>query len=131
MLPHSDTLPLWQTRPASGADLRDIAIQKHERHRADILLAARRAMLEHLLQHGQCTADDVQELCPPPDWIDPVVYGAVPSPLARAGIIRRVGYVPSRRPSAHSRPVSVWRLVDAESAARWLREHPLPAGAEQ
>ena len=89
-----------------------------------IVLRGRRAPLAAMLAVGQATADDVQDALDMPDGIDPVCLGAVPGALARAGIIRRVGYAPTCRPGAHARPVSVWTLTDRAAAERWLRDHP-------
>lgn len=106
-----------------------------ERRKADALalLAARRelvvrraqrALLRALLESGTATADDVRAAVELPPDIDPKVFGAVPGSLARAGIIRRVGYAETCRPAAHARPVSVWTLADRDAAARWLADHP-------
>jgi hypothetical protein len=73
---------------------------------------------------GQATADDVRDALDLPEGIDPVCLGAVPIALARAGIVRRVGYVPTCRPDAHARPVSLWALADRAAAVRWLADHP-------
>jgi len=88
------------------------------------VLRGRRALLSALLATGQATADDVRDVVELPNGINPKCFGAVPSALAREGIIRRVGYVPARRPDAHARPVSVWALVDRDAAMRWLADHP-------
>lgn len=88
------------------------------------VLRGRRALLTALLAVGEATADDVRDAVGLPSGIDPVCLGAVPVALARAGIIRRVGYVPTCRPTAHARPVSVWALTDRADAVRWLRDHP-------
>lgn len=89
-----------------------------------IVLRGRRALLTALLAVGEATADDVRDLVDLPAGIDPVCLGAVPSVLARAGIIFRIGYSPTCRPDAHARPVSVWRLADRAAAVRWLADHP-------
>ena len=39
----------------------------------------------------------------------PNCWGALINAAAKAGLIERVGYRPSREPSAHRRIVSVWR----------------------
>lgn len=106
-----------------------------ERRKADALalLAARRettirraqrALLRALLESGTATADDVRAAVALLPGIGPKVFGAVPGALARAGIIRRVGYAETCRPAAHARPVSVWTLADRDAAVRWLADHP-------
>lgn len=52
--------------------------------------------------------------------------GAVIRGLLRAGVLRPVGYAPSRVPSSHCRPVLQLTLADPEAARRWLAEHPEP-----
>jgi hypothetical protein len=44
----------------------------------------------------------------------------VPGPLARAGFIRRGGFVPSARPSRHASILIVWELADRAAAIAWL-----------
>ena len=106
-----------------------------ERRKQDILqtLAARReayvnrgrrVLLARLLAHGQATADDVRRAVVLPDKIDPRCLGSVPGHLARAGIIRRVGFVPSDRKERHASTLSVWELLDADAARAWLAAHP-------
>lgn len=95
--------------------------------RAELLLSGRRALLCLLLNHDTATADDVRALVEIPAGINPTCLGAVPGMLARAGIIRRVGYVASTRPEAHTRPVGVWTLADTLGAIQWLRDNTEPA----
>ncbi len=95
------------------ADRRDLCV-----------LRGRRALLTALLAAGEATADAVRDALDIPDGIDPVCLGAVPGALARAGIIRRLGYLPTCRPDAHARPVSVWTLADRAAAVQWLADHP-------
>src|SRR5262249_44226647 len=98
--------------------------------RRDVLIRwARRALLGRLLDAGTATADDVVALIgPTPDGIDPRFLGTVPGPLARAGIIRRVGFGPSARPTRHAGILSRWELADRAAALAWLARHPtLPA----
>jgi len=84
----------------------------------------RRALLVALLGGGDATADAVRDAVELPPAINPVCMGVVPGPLARASIIERVGFAESRRPDAHARPVSVWRLADRAAALAWLAAHP-------
>lgn len=107
-----------------GAGRRDHVLDVLAELRDVLVLRGRRALLSALLAHGTATADDVRAAVDLPDGIDPVCLGAVPLPLARAGIIERAGYVPTGRPTAHARPVAVWRLVDRAGAIAWLAGHP-------
>lgn len=95
-----------------------------EARREVYVLRGRRALLAALLARGEATADDVRDAVELPDEINPVCLGVVPGLLARAGIIERVGFAESRRPDAHARPVSVWRLADRAAALGWLAAHP-------
>jgi len=102
-------------------------------HVLDVLAATRRryvramqrALLSLLLEHGQCSIDDVRDAVPLPPSIDPRCAGAVHLPLVRAGIITESGYRPSTRAVAHARRVITWVLTDAAGAEQWLREHQL------
>lgn len=114
-----------------GARRRDAAHDLHHQHRDRILRRAQRVLLLTLLERGTATADDVRDAIDLPAGIDPVCLGAVPTPLARAGIICRAGYVGTTRPAAHARPVSVWMLADRAAALAWLHSHPdLPTARE-
>ena len=46
--------------------------------------------------------------------------GSVVRTLAKDGLIERVGYVESRRPSRHCAPVGRWRLVDPAKAKTYV-----------
>lgn len=115
-----------------GRALKDAAHSVLEARRELFLIQARREQLGVLLERdtelkrGKASADDVRERLKLPANIGPVFLGAVPKPLALAGIIRRIGFVASARPEAHARPVSVWELVDAHAARQWLVDHPAP-----
>jgi len=101
-----------------------------EKRRACLLRTARRAMAGILLERGEATADDVRDLVPLPDGIKPAVFGAVPKPLASAGIITKGRYLRSRRKAASARDIPVWMLVDRVGAINWLKSNPpleLPA----
>ena len=92
--------------------------------REALVRRGRRALLLALLTRATATADDVRIAVELPQGVGPRCLGAVPGELARAGLIRRVGYSPSTRPLAHARPVGVWQLLDSDRARRWLAAHP-------
>jgi len=84
----------------------------------------RRALLTALLYRGFATADDVRDAVPLPKGVNPKLFGVVPGPLARAGIVERIGFAASARADAHAQPVSVWRVKDRTAALAQLRDHP-------
>jgi hypothetical protein len=102
------------------------ALANLEARREVYVLRGRRALLRQLLKEGEASSDIVREAVELPPNVNPVCLGAVPGDLARAGIIKRDRFVPSHRPEAHHRPVSVWRLVDRAAALAWLTAHPDP-----
>jgi hypothetical protein len=109
---------------AAGEHLKLNAQALLEAHREAVILRARGALLVALLAGGQATIDDVREVVHVPAGIDPKVFGAVPGPLARAGIIRCVGSCKTARRTAHARDVKVWELRDRTAALGWLATHP-------
>lgn len=101
-------------------------------NRESLVRRAQRALVTTVLKRGAATADDVRDIVDLPSGVDPKCFGAVPGPLARAGIIRRDGFISTCRPLAHARPVSVWKLVDREAALQWLDAHPeLPDSGDE
>jgi hypothetical protein len=110
------------------ADAQALLAEKRE----SLVRRAQRALVATVLTRGAATADDVRDIVDLPSGVDPKCFGAVPVPLARAGIIRRDGFISTCRPLAHARPVSVWKLVDREAAIRWLDAHPeLPDSGDE
>ncbi|MBI2433924.1 MAG: hypothetical protein HYV26_13740 [Candidatus Hydrogenedentes bacterium] len=110
----------------NGVELKTQAFMLHEALRESHLLRARRALLEYALVHGTVTADHVRAAVKLPQGFNPKVFGPVPSPLARAGIIRRACYANSQRVERHAAPISVWELRDRNAALEWLERHPPP-----
>ncbi|HPF39406.1 MAG TPA: hypothetical protein P5081_02860 [Phycisphaerae bacterium] len=111
---------------AIGEHRKRDALELHEANRDDILRRGRLALLEVLLRSGTATADDVRDAIELPPGVDGRCLGSVPGPLARAGIIERGGYAMSARPARHASILTVWRLVDAAAARRWLATNPAP-----
>lgn len=83
-----------------------------EEHRADWLERARSSAIELAAANEKVTIDDVRDVCPPPEDVDPRVMGAV----FRGKHWECVGYQKSRRKSCHNRPVGVFRLKDLATA---------------
>lgn len=114
-----------------GKRRKDSAHKQLQQHRVEIIRDAGRVMVKLLLKQRRVTIDDVRDLVIIPPWIDAKVFGGVPAMLARAGIIRRVAYVQSRRKSSHARPVSLWELITVAKAKKWLVENPPIDGTQQ
>jgi hypothetical protein len=118
-----------QAGQQEGERRKDAAHSRLEAARKAYLRNARRKLLIRLLVAGTATADDVVEMIEL-IWgavyrIDPRWRGAVPGPLARAGIIRDTGRsVKSSRPEAHARKLTDWELADRDAALAWLARHP-------
>lgn len=91
--------------------------------REALVRRAQRALLAVLLGTDAATADDVRQLVELPADVNPKLFGTVPGPLARAGIIRADGFQKTSRPTAHARPLTVWTLADRAAAERWLATH--------
>jgi hypothetical protein len=108
---------------AEGERRKHAALDTLAARREALVLRGRRALLR-LLDHPTATADAVRAAVQLPSGISPRLFGAVPGPLAAAGIIRAVGYAATARAVAHVRPLTVWALVDADAARRWLAAHP-------
>jgi hypothetical protein len=118
--------------PLSGEHLKRAALALLEACRERLIRSARRALLRHLLDRGNGTIDDVRRVVDCPPEVSPKAFGVVPGALALAGIIRADGFVKTERVQGHARPVTVWKLVNANKAAAWLAAHPeLPAVAEE
>jgi hypothetical protein len=89
-----------------GELLKRDALALLEATRETVILRARRIFVAHLLEHGEATADAARHGLDL-RGINPVALGCVPGPLARAGIIRKVGFEQSTRSEAHARPVAL------------------------
>jgi hypothetical protein len=111
---------------AEGERRKDASLDTLGARRERYVIAGRRALVKAMVANGTATADDVRDQVELPEGIDPKCFGSVPGPLARAGIAERVGFVTTTRPSAHARPISVWKIANFSKAEQWLREHPEP-----
>lgn len=89
------------------------------------MIAGRRALLTQLLSRGFATCDDVRKAVHIPSCINPKCLGLVPHPLVYDEIIVRIGWTFSERPTAHRRPISVWKLVNRTAAETALRSLPV------
>ena len=102
--------------PDDGERLKADAHSLLAANREAVVRRGQRALVTVLLQMGSATADDVREQVDLPPGIGPKCFGAVPTPLARAGIIRPDGFAKTCRPTAHARPITVWLLANREAA---------------
>lgn len=109
----------------TGAVLKSKALTGLAARNAAIIRAGQRALLEILLDNATATVDDVRDRVSLPEGMNPKVFGSVPGALAKLEIITDTGFVKSRRPKSHARPVKVWQLIDRDAAHRWLDENPL------
>lgn len=115
------------SRPDSyseGDRLKAAALAVLEAKRGLLIGRARRAFVSHLLEFGCAKADDVRDAVQLPPEINPTLFGAVPGPLVKAGIIRAAGYIKTARRDGHARPITVWKLVNRGDAERWLEANP-------
>jgi hypothetical protein len=94
------------------------------RARQRFLRRCRRLFAEMLLAHGTARVDDVHDRVPVPDGVSPKICGQIPQDFAREGIIAPADYPATHRTIAHRRRITVWRLLDADAARRWLTTHP-------
>lgn len=108
-----------------GKRRKDSAFMLLKARRAALVRRAQRALLGTLIDRGEATIDDVRSIVPLSAGIGPKAFGPVGNELAYAGIIEAAGFVKSRRPKAHARPVTLWRLKDRDAALRWLEANPL------
>ena len=77
-----------------------------EAYRQPYIKEARAAALKLLREREYITIEDVRDVCPPPADIDPRVMGAV----FKGEDFESVGWVASKRPIAHKRPIQRFRL---------------------
>jgi hypothetical protein len=109
---------------AEGEQRKLSALALLEARREVYIRRGRRALLLRLLDAGTATADDVRAAVELPLGINPKLFGAIPGPLAAAGIIAAAGYIPTTRKEGHARPVLRWRLADQAGALDWLAANP-------
>jgi hypothetical protein len=83
--------------PSPAAELHEDKWRKLSAHalledpREIYVRCGRRALLLRLLATGTATVDDVRAVVELPPGINPMPVGAVPGPLAHAGVIEAIG----------------------------------------
>lgn len=97
-------MPSQLPLPLSGTALRDEALDRLEQARRTWLADAAIVVGRQLEKFGEVCADDIHELFPVPEGIDPRVMGAV----FRGRRFRVLRYQPSRRAINHARLIPVW-----------------------
>lgn len=112
-----------------GAALRDAALKLLSVRRANLIRECTAAAIRVAIDRGEVCADDVRAVVPIPADISPKLVGVAFRDLADAGILRRTGFQNSTRRAAHARPLSLWRLADANAATAWLAAHSLTPAA--
>lgn len=80
--------------------------ERLETAHAEWIAEARQLAREIAIRKGCVTSDDIWDACPPPATIDSRVMGAVFSRHE----FEQTGYVKSRRPICHKRPIGTWVL---------------------
>lgn len=116
-------MSLQPNEPASNAG---VTLGERLRDRG-LSIAERR---QRHLAGQRVTADDIHDELRLSDAIRHKWLGSVFRSLALAGVIRRSGAEPSKRPVCHARLQSIWCLADRSVAERWLVDHPeIPAPA--
>lgn len=98
-----------QSNHTEGRELKQLAFDLFEKERGEQLAEARRRFIAIAVERGRVTINDVRNRMAIPPELDPRWLGAVPSPFAHRGIVRRAGDEPSG--CAHGRYISVWELV--------------------
>lgn len=128
--------PITNTPPTEQPDgtvegerLKAEAFARMENCNDTLLVRGRRALLNKALTDGVASADDVRDVVPVPDGVNPKIFGPVPSPLAKANIIRPRRPIKTRRAVGHARYITEWELIDPQAAVRWLFENPEPPAA--
>jgi len=104
------------TAVADGEARRDSALNLLRVRRAGLIRECTAAALRIALETGELCADDVRAVVTIPPGISPKLVGCVFRDLADARILRRDGHRNSKRPAAHARLLSVWRLADPAAA---------------
>ena len=120
----NDSPPDCNRDTEEGQRRKDATHRLLEAMREPYLLRTRRRLPTVRLNRGTESKDDVRDSVTLLDGLNPVCFGAVPTRLAAAGIIKRIRYAQTTRPRAKARPSSLWELVDAEAARQWLVDHP-------
>lgn len=91
----------------NGRDLRDAGIARVSIGRDEWLAKARRTAVTVAKRTGQVSINDVRRFVDLPEDCSPNLWGAV----FRGGNFEAVGYCQATHPSAHSRVVRVYKLI--------------------
>jgi hypothetical protein len=97
----------------TGEQLRDAAltlVAESTVDRTEFVKQCGDLFLSILVEQKTATIEDLRDRVQLPAGWNPVIFGAVAKNLASAGKIVSAGYVKSKRPQAHARPVINWAL---------------------
>ena len=111
-------------KPASGAQLRDAAMQRAADHADDVSPRWADVAFQHLrlfaMQHYTLTCEQVRQHAESKGFPKPPTrraWGAIVSRARRQGVIAPGVYEPASDPSVHCRPIMRWRSLIASSTA--------------
>jgi len=116
-----DALPT-DNRTSEGEARRDAALGLLRVRHESLIRKLTASALRIALTAGEVCSDDLREAVPIPIGISPKCVGPVFADLATTGILQHVEYRKSRRPAAHARPISVWRISNLDTALARLAE---------
>lgn len=94
----------------SGEELKKSAIERLKGNYPEYIEMARAAAREHGRHNETVCSDDVWAKCPPPGWAHVNVMGAI----FKHDDFIHLGYRKSRRPSAHARVISYYKLREGK-----------------
>lgn len=90
----------------SGEELKKEAMERIAGNYPEYLKEARAVAKAFARDYGSVSSDEVWARCPPPGWAHVNVMGAV----FKDRDFIRLGYRPSKRPSAHARVIAYYKL---------------------
>ena len=112
---YKDTLgdQLYVAPPKAPAEP-EKSVSAFEKRYPELTRKLQQAALELGRARGRITSDDIWDLCPVPDGIEPRIMGVA---FRDKKLWRQTGeYVKSRRPSRHKAPISVWEFRGEQAA---------------
>lgn len=95
---------------ALGLEARDEALDRVELSTAERKEWVRRGRLiaqNHIVLHKSITSDELRQIHPVPEGVDPRILGAV---FRSPGPFIRLGWKQTENKDAHGRPIAIWGL---------------------
>ncbi|MEW4564669.1 hypothetical protein AB1K70_19165 [Bremerella sp. JC770] len=105
-----------------GQALRDAALDRFSSGPAALTkyrAAAACLFLEEMIERPDegVSFDEIREMLDePPEGFKPSAFGSIPRSLSVAGVIKRVGYRPSRIAGNHAHVYPTWQIKDQAAA---------------